>query len=52
MMVVPATMIYYTGYDIIKDKIAFRLGSYKNVFAPMIAGITARSKQLNDIFEN
>ena len=43
-MVVPATMIYYTGYDIIKDKIALRLGSYKDILAPMIAGVTARSK--------
>ncbi|EDV27772.1 uncharacterized protein TRIADDRAFT_53797 [Trichoplax adhaerens] len=42
MMVVPATVIYYTGYDFLKDRLSFRLGSYKDVLAPMIAGVTAR----------
>ncbi|RDD37286.1 Solute carrier family 25 member 40 [Trichoplax sp. H2] len=46
MMVVPATVIYYTGYDFLKDRLSFRFGSYKDVLAPMIAGVTARSKSL------
>ena len=42
-MSVPATMIYFTLYDQLKIIYGFKPGE-KNVFSPMLAGVSARGK--------
>lgn len=42
-MAVPNTMIYFTLYDQLKVKYGFVEGQ-QNVWLPMFAGVTARSK--------
>lgn len=42
-MAIPNTMIYFTLYDQLKVMYGFEDGQ-KNVWPPMFAGITARSK--------
>lgn len=42
-MAIPNTMIYFTLYDQLKVMYGFEEGQ-KNVWSPMFAGITARSK--------
>ena len=43
VMAVPNTMIYFTLYDQLKVKYGFVEGQ-QNVWSPMFAGVTARSK--------
>lgn len=43
VMAIPNTMIYFTLYDQLKVMYGFEDGQ-KNVWSPMFAGITARSK--------
>jgi len=43
VMAIPNTMIYFTLYDQLKVMYGFEEGQ-KNVWSPMFAGITARSK--------
>lgn len=43
VMAIPNTMIYFTLYDQLKVMYGFEDGQ-KNVWPPMFAGITARSK--------
>lgn len=45
VMAIPNTMIYFTLYDQLKVMYGFEEGQ-KNVWSPMFAGITARSKIL------
>ena len=44
-MAVPNTMIYFTLYDQLKVMYGFVEGQ-ENIWSPMCAGITARSKHL------
>jgi len=45
-MAIPNTMIYFTLYDQLKVMYGFE-EARKNVWSPMFAGITARSKISN-----
>lgn len=42
LMAVPATVIYYSGYDQLKVLFGFKEGQ-RNVFSPALAGMTART---------
>lgn len=42
VMAIPSTMIFFTAYDIMKEKITPFLGKHAEVLAPMASAITAR----------
>ncbi len=48
LMAVPATMIYYSGYDQLKTVFGFKDGQ-KSFFAPALAGMTARTVSVTAI---
>lgn len=48
LMAVPATSIYYSGYDQLKVLFGFKEGQ-KSVFAPALAGMTARTAAVTAI---
>lgn len=49
VMSVPATVIYFTAYDQLKLMYGFKPGE-KNIYSPMLSGITARGNFPLQIF--
>ena len=43
-MAVPATMIYFTGYDHLKDALGYSESDPSTRYIPVVAGVLARSK--------
>ena len=45
----PATIIYFTAYDQLKIIYGFKPGE-KNIYSPILSGVTARGATLNHNF--